>query len=152
MRSRCSKCGARHHFSICSNPSGVNAATHSTQPAVNSEAPTTSNLNPEATPYTAPTTTTTCFSACANKSVLLQTARSMVYNPDIPQSRMEVRAIFDLGSQRSYITNRIKDQLALTPSGEQRMSILTFGSNKRNTQICQIVSRHEDPGRARQGN
>ena len=52
---------------------------------------------------------------------------------------MGVRAILDLGSQRSYVTNRVKDALALMPAGEQQMSILTFGSNNRNTQTCEMV-------------
>ena len=140
-KSRCSKCGGRHHISICSNSPGRNApptTAHSTQPAANSVTPTKSNLNPEATPFVA-TPTTTCFSASTSKTVLLLTVRSVVYNPDVPHSNMEVRAILDLGSQRSYITNQVKDALALTPAGEQRMSILTFGSNRRNTQTCQMV-------------
>ena len=52
---------------------------------------------------------------------------------------MEVRVILDTGSQRSYVTNQVKDAIALTPAGRQQMSILTFGSNKRSTQPCEMV-------------
>lgn len=45
-------------------------------------------------------------SLCVNAkhTILLQTARAMVFNPEVPQSTMEVRIVLDSGSQRSYIT------------------------------------------------
>ncbi len=75
----------------------------------------------------------------ASKTVLLQTARALVYNPDAPQYPLEVRAVLDAGSQRSYITSQVKDALALEPDGEQRLFFITFGSDKRNTQSREFV-------------
>ena len=87
---------------------------HSPDPAGNSPK---SDLNPEAAPFTTPVTTA-CFSASTNKTVLSQTARTVAYNPGAPQFNMEVRVILDPGSQRSYITNQVKDAIALTPAGK----------------------------------
>ena len=71
--------------------------------------------------------------------MLLQTARALVYNPTAPQSPQEIRMVLDAGSQRSYVTNRIKDALALKPEGNEHMSIITFRSDKRSDQNCEIV-------------
>lgn len=59
--------------------------------------------------------------AGVDKSVLLQTARATVYNPQKPQLSLRVRAILDSGSQRSYVTNKIKSALSLTPEGTQML-------------------------------
>ena len=50
-----------------------------------------------------------------------------------------VRAIFDSGSQRSYITNKMKDHLLLNPRGTETMLIKTFGSDKGNKKFCELV-------------
>jgi len=71
---------------------------------------------------------------------LLQTARSVVHNPSNPQTLIEVRLLFDSGSQKSYITERAKGLLALEPSGEQLLSIATFGSDREQTRVCPIVN------------
>lgn len=47
--------------------------------------------------------------------------------------------LLDAGSQRSYVTNQIKDALQLRAEGNQHMSIITFGSDKRSSQNCEIV-------------
>ena len=136
-RSKCSKCGGRHHHSICSRPQVTNVPRTSPIAPTSSEPSHKPTLNPEATPFTTPPTTSLYVNA--NKTVLLQTARTIAYNPDTPQSALEVRAILDLGSQRSYVTNRVKNALSLSPTGKQHMSILTFGSDKRSTQTCETV-------------
>ena len=47
--------------------------------------------------------------------------------------------VLDPGSQRSYVTNRVKDALQLRPEGNQHIAVVTFGSNQRNSQDCEIV-------------
>lgn len=46
--------------------------------------------------------------------VLLQTARLHLFNPDSGESRAVARAIMDSGSQRTYVTARLRDELDLT--------------------------------------
>ena len=77
--------------------------------------------------------TTASMYVDASKTVLLQTARAVVYNPQGSQSSLEVCAIW------SYvITTRVKD-LQLEPRAQQPTSIITFGSTKRLDQSCEIV-------------
>jgi len=62
-----------------------------------------------------------------------------VYDPRKPEASIMVRVIFDSGSQRSYITNKVKDHLSLNPRGTETMLIKTFGSDKGNKQFCELV-------------
>ena len=59
--------------------------------------------------------------------ILLQTAKSLIYNPQLPQATANARIIFDSGSQRSYITNRVKDSLSLQTIQSETMLIKTLG-------------------------
>ena len=64
------------------------AASSSANPNPNPSPP--SRLDPEATPFVVPPTTTASMYVNASKTVLLQTARAIVYNPQGPQSTLEV--------------------------------------------------------------
>ncbi len=74
------------------------------------------------------------------KAVLLQTARASIYNPAQPQRSIEVQVLLDSGSQKSYISERAKGQLALQSTGEQYLCIATFGSTREGPKVCQIVT------------
>lgn len=45
----------------------------------------------------------------------------------------------DTGSQRSYITDNVRNQLTLSTVGKQCMTIVTFGTTKRDECICESV-------------
>lgn len=92
-------------------------------------------MNHEAAAFQPPTSTTLWTGA--NQGVLLQTAQALVFNPDNPQHSKRVRIILDSGSQRSYVTERLKMELSLQPKG---MSIMTFGSREENTRVCEVVN------------
>ena len=47
--------------------------------------------------------------------------------------------MFDSGSQRSYVANRVKTHLLLNTEHIETMLIKTFGSNKENKQECGVV-------------
>ncbi len=49
------------------------------------------------------------------------------------------RPVMDTGSQRSYITNSAKSRLELIAAGEQRMTIMTFGSTQSGDCVCEYV-------------
>ena len=99
--------------------------------------PSSAGLNPDATVYT-PTTNALCSDQ--RKTVLLQTARTVVCNPSNPRVSVELRLLFDSGSQRSYITERAMKMLALKPTGEQPLSISTFASTSQQTKVCPRVN------------
>ena len=62
-----------------------------------------------------------------------------ICDPEQPEQAIEARAILDTGSQQSYATNRVKETLQLTPHRHQSLSIMTFGSNDRKAQTCEVV-------------
>ena len=51
----------------------------------------------------------------------------------------KVRVILDSGSQRSYITNRVRNQLNLPTEKTETMVIKTFGSEEERIQTCDSV-------------
>ena len=154
---KCSHCTGRHHASVCprehpqqssdsaSNPNNptptaTNAASNVGQPNnLGSSRVDKTSLNPNATTSTNPTPTTTALHVYVNKSVFLQTAQAKVCNPMNPQLVARVRVILDNGSQRSYITCRVKDMIDLKPENTQCLSIVTFGAEKEN-RVCETVT------------
>ena len=72
--------------------------------------------------------------------VLLQTARANIHNPADPQHTLEVRLLLDGGSQRSYVTERVRKLLTLEPKGEHQLSIAAFGSCREKPKVCPIVN------------
>ena len=69
--------------------------------------------------------TTNCSSNLA--SILLQTAEIILENP-FNRKEVRVNALLDQGSQRSYLSQRIKSVLDLAPISKENISISTFGN------------------------
>ena len=127
--SRCQKCRARHHTSICDADK-----TDSRPPSLAD-----SNLSPTAPLFKpSPTSSNICSSHC--QAVLLQTARAMMHNPNLTDTSLEVRLLFDGRSQKSYLSERARDLLNLKPCGEQSLSIATFGSSRCIKKVYPIVN------------
>ena len=61
------------------------------------------------------------------------------FNIEDPERTKEVRIIFDSGSQRSYITDRVKQYLSLKSIHTETMVIKTFGSESQAKQTCDVV-------------
>ena len=122
---RCQRCKRKHHTSICE-------ATINQPSSLANSTPT--GLNPDATPYTTAT-------LCSDKlqAVFLQTARAVIHNPSTPHVSLEVCLLLDCGSQKSYISEQARELLHLDATGEQSLSIATFGSFKGSTKVCPIV-------------
>ena len=110
-RIKCLSCKGQHHVAICPNKSNPRAEESNTS----SGSETTTTLNPEAAPYDPPTTRT--LWTYSGKHVLLQPAQAMAFNPDCPSKVRRVRIVMDTGSQKSYITDRVRE-LALAIVGE----------------------------------
>lgn len=71
--------------------------------------------------------------------MLLQTASVVVRRPNDSERSMGVRILFDCGSQRSYVTQEIKELLSLQPESKETMIIKTFGSTQDEVRHCDIV-------------
>ena len=95
-----------------------------------------------AAPSYQPVPTTNITTICSDKreAVLLQTACTIIHNLSEPHISIEVRLLFDSGSQRSYITEQAKKLLRLEPTGEQLLTSATFGSSKGQRRVCEIVN------------
>lgn len=96
-----------------------------------------SRLNVNAPPF--PSQGTTSLYVAASKTVLLQTALATICKPDQPTVCQHVRVVLDLGSQRSYVTQRAARALSLESEGVRKMSIFTFGSSEKALTDCELV-------------
>ena len=117
---KCRFCQRRHHQSICENQS----------------------FGSQELPTDVPTTQAEAINTCTNvknkQLILLQTARATAVNRDVRCS-LEVRILFDSGSQRSYVTNALKTRLKLNPIKVERLNLNTFGEGRFKKQNCDVV-------------
>lgn len=88
--SKCKKCQGRHHTSICDKGSQKKDRSGQTNAAA---------LDPEAPNFTPATTTTSTLCSTQGRAILLQTARTVAFNPAKPSLSTDVRLLFDSGSQ-----------------------------------------------------
>ena len=71
--------------------------------------------------------------------VLLQTASAAICLPDKPEASVQARILFDSGSQKSYVSQRLKEALSLKPIHSETVVIKTFGSTDEMVQTCDNV-------------
>ena len=74
-----------------------------------------------------------CLWTGGSQVILLQTARTNVFNA--------VRIIFDSGTQHSYmyVREQIAVRLSLTTEAKRPLTIITFGSTRKQGHICGLV-------------
>lgn len=134
----CRRCHGNHHQSICwqsiSKQHDPSAPNRNSQETHNS-----ATLVSHATESPQLVQTTTTASSGTIGTVLLQTARAVATNEDGTKSS-NVRILFDNGSQRSYVTNKLKSRLSLEPLRKETL-ILTHlhGEQRYRTQDCDVV-------------
>ena len=126
---RCATCGGRHHLSIC-DKTGQHAIPKNKDTGARTDKNMLPSPNPELNPGAPPfnpehTTTTVCSSS--SQVVFLQTAKSIIQNPETTEI-LEVRLLLDSGSQKSYISERAREKLGIDACEEHTLTIATFGS------------------------
>ena len=129
---RCSTCNGRHHSSICS---GMTQGTSQSSPL---PSVLTSSPRPLSSPQSKQPSTVSMY-IDMKTPVLLQTATAIVYSANRPNNTTVIRLILDSGSQKSYITNKLRDSLRLPREQSQAVSIKTFGSLVERVETCDIV-------------
>ncbi len=122
---KCHLCKGRHHVSICDR---TQKDGRTTDPVAPTSGAAGSSVPPTLSMY-----------ASARTLVLLQTARIEVFHPENPNVSLDVRVIFDCGSQRSYVTERLKNSFNLPVTSVDTLVIRTFGSSEERIQRCEVV-------------
>ena len=141
---KCARCNGRHHTSICKGH--ANAQSSSNVGTRKQESPRTQNQeairpqNHEPPSLQNHTSTTQLYCVNTAVPVLLQTAQAYIYNPNEPSCGMTIRLMLDGGSQRSYITQRVKTALGLEPDHVEEVQIKTFGSDSTTLQTVEMTS------------
>ncbi|XP_068739252.1 uncharacterized protein [Montipora capricornis] len=158
----CFKCKGKHHISIC--PSDDNNGTNISRKTPKQEHPHKQSGNHcpsgsnEGGPNSgvnssraAPTQeqiqnrsrnsrhNLTALYISASTPVLLQTATALTYKPGNSAAKAKARLILDSGSQRAYVSARLREHLNLPAESSQRISIKTLGSTKENRQCVDVV-------------
>ena len=158
---KCAQCSGRHHTSICkastTAPRGQPRSDLQNHTSMEHNKPTVPQLpppslqaaqlppptlqTPQQPPPGQPPTPTTTQLYCVNSTVpvLLQTAKAYVHKLDDPKCGMKIRLMLDGGSQRSYISQRVKDALGVLPDHVEQVQIKTFGSDTTTRQTVEMV-------------
>ena len=72
--------------------------------------------------------------------MFLQAAQAVVYNPQQPEVKVRARIILDSGSQRTYLTNNLKNTLQLPTLEKKEVSIKTFRSTVERLELVEVVA------------
>ena len=158
---KCFKCGRRHHGSLCMGgqprqqhpnsdpPANQQEPRHPRQPATETEKgdetgiggknlPAQPNRERDQQQQQQVTTSQTMYVG-TRTSILLQTAKVNIYKPGMQENRINARLILDSGSQRSFVTTRVKNQLNLDAEGTENLMIKTFGGEAEELQTCEFL-------------
>eukprot|EP00731_Ephydatia_muelleri_P023359 Em0015g942a len=126
-KANCQNCRGRHHTSICYKTSGTSRECNSSTPAAG---PPTSSAAPASdsarNPTQRPSSSALLMHLDPKTPVLLQAAKAIVRAPHCQHPSYCARIILDTGSQRSYVTNRLKESLSLESEQVEEMLIKTF--------------------------
>ena len=137
----CRNCGGRHHQSICSaldiqeketeqlKENGATIVSQANSAVVRQQG----ESQPENQVVTAAARSNT-----SNRGVVLQTAKTYAFGPD-PNSKQLLRVLFDLCSQRTYISEELKQKLKLKSLKTETLNLNTFGTDKFRKQKCDLV-------------
>ena len=131
----CSECRGRHHVTIRPRTSsrandGPPGASPGPMPEGASQASGSVQVS------------TSTMYVDSQTPVLLQMARLQLFNFDnvtVPPNSIKVRAIMDSGSQRTYVTSRVRESLHLPVKRTETLSIKTFGSTEGQDTVCETV-------------
>lgn len=72
--------------------------------------------------------------------VFLQTAQVVLSKPGLEGTqKLNIRAIFDTGAQRSYVSQIVVEALKLETIDTEKLRIATFGNQKQEVQAVNLV-------------
>ena len=122
---QCLGCQGRHHLAVCdgrgvrdsdNSDSGVDGASNH------------------------PESATSAMHVSSSMHVFLQTAQVALSKSGLEGTKkLNIRAIFDTGSQRSYVFQRVVDALKLETMNTEKLRIATFGNQEQELQEVNLV-------------
>ena len=139
-KTQCFKCRGRHHISICMKDSDVpkvERPTYNGKPGQD-QGPQAQQKTGLGSKVNEQTNGTNLF-VSSKTPVLLQTAQATITQSDATVNSLKVRVILDSRSQRSCVTNRVRNQLDLPTVRTDTMVIKTLGSEEERIQTCDSV-------------
>ena len=80
-----------------------------------------------------------CFISAEN-SVLLQSARAVITDPNNPPIEVNIRVLLDSCSKCSYISQHLRDVLRLSTVRTDQLVIKTFGSESEQLTDCDLTT------------
>ena len=120
----CCLCGRRRHVSICNDvlPQQEDVSAQASAPVFSSS---TAN-------------TTSCLGSFEHGGrAVLQTALALVRETD---NKVRARVLFDSGSNKTFVSHQIKEQLGLQPVRQEKLGIKTIGSPNVDEKLREVVS------------
>ncbi|XP_044183283.1 uncharacterized protein LOC122963962 [Acropora millepora] len=133
LNKACRICSGNHHMSICENANRGNGTSEiqsrGSSVVVSDRGERRSNENKSST----------MVYVDLNTSILLQTAIAPVSVVHQWHPVVNVRILFDSGSQRSYLSERAKAKLNLLPKGKEKLLIKTFGQENEQLKECDVA-------------
>ncbi|XP_068761945.1 uncharacterized protein [Montipora capricornis] len=116
---KCFKCQGAHHAAICDSFEHTVSGPEQVE--------------------NVPNVSTSLYVDQYRGSVLLQTATAEVVRPHNDSSPLNVRLVFDSCSQRSYVTQAVKENLQLPVVGRDSLLIKRFGESDARLRTCEMV-------------
>ena len=87
-----------------------------------------------------PESATSAVHVSSSMHLFLQKAQVVLSKPGLEGAqKLNIRAIFDTGVQRSYVSQRVVDALKLETINTEKLGIATFGSQKQEVQGVNLV-------------
>ena len=126
----CRYCHKRHHQSICEHSTSPHKST------IQPELPSSQRHFSDTNDPTSTTSSTLNRPTSGKRVVVLQTARSVAIGE---ANQLGIRILLDSGSQLSYITKTLQEELGLKPIKRERLRLNTFGSSSFDARPCDVV-------------
>lgn len=134
--SNCRVCRGRHHVSICPRRETERGRSVPSESHGSSGTPNTGRPTGISSEGSTPTNT---MYVGSQTPILLQTAKMQLTKPGSMMPHLVARAIMDSGSQRTYVTSHLRDQLNLPTIRKESLRIKTFGAAEAQNTSCDVV-------------
>jgi len=130
-----------HQVQLCKSHNRCRNCQRKHQTAICEQRNTSSFLNPDASQFQGGATGHTIlhYSTQARSNVLLKTAVGKVSSD---KCIIEANILFDEGAQRSFITEKLANELNVKETGTETIYLAAFGHSSQNVQIMKTATVH----------